>query len=147
MFLKVKLTIFHHWFIYWLGAEQWWLVYWRLIGSLGLNGQQGCFTVIVACTRLPRARHAALKVHEESRTQDPAHLIRHIYRCCLYMLCIASNHRSDMVLGLEGYVIISAKGAKVPVAFRLCECNGINPVKVIDLRRSLFISCRFDLHL
>ena len=42
---SVQLTIFHHWFRYWLGVDQatshylnqWWLVYWRIYASLGLN--------------------------------------------------------------------------------------------------------------
>ena len=41
----VQLTIFQHWFRYWLGASQvtshylnqWWLVYWRKYASLGFN--------------------------------------------------------------------------------------------------------------
>ena len=45
LFLRVQLTIFHHWFRKWLGAgqatshylNQWWLVYWRIYASLGLN--------------------------------------------------------------------------------------------------------------
>ena len=45
MFLRVQLTIFQHWFRLWLGAvqatshylSQWWLVYWRIYASLGLN--------------------------------------------------------------------------------------------------------------
>ena len=45
LFLKVQLTIFQHWFRQWLGADQtishylnqWWLVYWRIYASLGLN--------------------------------------------------------------------------------------------------------------
>ena len=45
LFPRVQLTIFHHWFRYWLGAgqatshylNQWWLVYWRIYASLGLN--------------------------------------------------------------------------------------------------------------
>ena len=45
LFLRVQLTIFHHWFRYWLGAvqatshylNQWWLVYRRIYASLGLN--------------------------------------------------------------------------------------------------------------
>ena len=44
-FLSVKLIIFQHWFRYWLGADQatshylnqWWLAYWRMYASLGLN--------------------------------------------------------------------------------------------------------------
>ena len=44
-FLRVQSTIFHHWFRLWLGAvqatshylNQWWLVYWRIYASLGLN--------------------------------------------------------------------------------------------------------------
>ena len=45
LFPMVKLTIFQHWFRLWLGAgrttshnlNQWWLVYWRIYASLGLN--------------------------------------------------------------------------------------------------------------
>ena len=45
LFLRVQLTIFHHWFRYWLGAgqatshylKQWWLIKWRIYASLGLN--------------------------------------------------------------------------------------------------------------
>ena len=45
LFLMVKLTIFQHWFRYWLDAgqatcyclSQWWLVYWHTYASLGLN--------------------------------------------------------------------------------------------------------------
>ena len=45
LFLRVQLTIFHHWFRKWLGAvkatshylNQWWLVCWRIYASLGLN--------------------------------------------------------------------------------------------------------------
>ena len=45
LFLRVQLSIFHHWFRWWLGAgqvrshylNQWWLVYWRTYASLGLN--------------------------------------------------------------------------------------------------------------
>ena len=44
-FLMFQLTIFQHWFRYWLGAvqatshymNQWWLFYWRIYASLGLN--------------------------------------------------------------------------------------------------------------
>ena len=45
LFLRFQLMIFQHWFRQWLGAEQatshylnqWWLVYWRIWASLGLN--------------------------------------------------------------------------------------------------------------
>ena len=45
LFLRVQLTIFHHWFRQWLGAvqvtghylNQWWFVYRRIYASLGLN--------------------------------------------------------------------------------------------------------------
>ena len=44
-FLRVQLTIFEHWFRWWLGTDQapshrlnqWWLVYWRIYASLGLG--------------------------------------------------------------------------------------------------------------
>ena len=45
LFLRVQLIIFQHWFRWWLGAgqatshclNQWWLVYWCIDASLGLN--------------------------------------------------------------------------------------------------------------
>ena len=45
LFPRVQLTIFQHWFRKWLGAgqatshylNQWWLDYWRMYASLGLN--------------------------------------------------------------------------------------------------------------
>ena len=45
LFLRVQLTISHHWFRWWLGAgqatshclKQCWLVCWRINASLGLN--------------------------------------------------------------------------------------------------------------
>ena len=49
LFLRVQLTIFLYWLRQWLGADQstshyltqWWLVYWRIYTSLGLN-ELGC---------------------------------------------------------------------------------------------------------
>ena len=45
LFLRFESTILQHWFRKWLGADQatchylnqWWLVYWRIYASLGLN--------------------------------------------------------------------------------------------------------------
>ena len=45
LFPRFKLTIFKHWFRWWLGADQatshylnqWWLIYWCIYVSLGLN--------------------------------------------------------------------------------------------------------------
>ena len=45
LFLMVQLTIFQHWFRWWLGTDwvtshclnQWWLIYWRIYASFGLN--------------------------------------------------------------------------------------------------------------
>ena len=45
LFRRFQLTIFQHWFRYWLGAvqatshylNQWWLIYWRIYASLGFN--------------------------------------------------------------------------------------------------------------
>ena len=45
LFLRVQWTIFQHWFRWWLGAvqatshylNQWWLIYWHIYASLGLN--------------------------------------------------------------------------------------------------------------
>ena len=54
LFLRFQITIFQHWFRYWLGAvqatshylNQWWLVYWRIYASLGLNELMICFDII-----------------------------------------------------------------------------------------------------
>ena len=56
LFLRVQLTIIQHWFRYWLGAGQatshylnrWWLVYWRIYASLGLNELNGCIGVLIS---------------------------------------------------------------------------------------------------
>ena len=45
IFPRVQLTIFQHWLRWWLGADQaashylnqWWLFYWRMYASLGIN--------------------------------------------------------------------------------------------------------------
>ena len=45
LFIRVQLTIFQHWLRWWLGTDQatsynlnqWWLVYWCIYVSLGLN--------------------------------------------------------------------------------------------------------------
>ena len=49
LFLRVQLTIVRHWFRWWLGTyqatshylKQWWLDYWRIYASLGLNELKG----------------------------------------------------------------------------------------------------------
>ena len=51
LFLKVQLTIFHHWFRLWLGVgqatshylNQWWLDCWRIYASHGLNELRRAF--------------------------------------------------------------------------------------------------------
>ena len=52
LFLRFQLSIFHHWFIKWLAAQatshylnQWWLIYWHIYASLGLNASKGCGVV------------------------------------------------------------------------------------------------------
>ena len=51
LFIRIQLTIFQHWFRWWLGADQatshylkqWWLDYRRIYASLGLNElKQSC---------------------------------------------------------------------------------------------------------
>ena len=45
LFLRAQLTIYQNWFRKWLGADQatshylnqWWLIYWHIYASLGLN--------------------------------------------------------------------------------------------------------------
>ena len=54
LFLRLQLTIFQHWFRYWLGAvqatshylDQWWLVYWCIYASLGLNELKGLWRAV-----------------------------------------------------------------------------------------------------
>ena len=48
LFLRVQLTIFQHWFRYYL--NQWWLVYWRIYASLGLNELREAKMVDGACS-------------------------------------------------------------------------------------------------
>ena len=54
LFLRFESTIFQHWFRWWLGADQttshhlnqWWLVYWRIYASLGIN-ESICLYMII----------------------------------------------------------------------------------------------------
>ena len=55
LFPMVQLTIFQHWLRLWLGADQatghylnqWWLVYWRIYASLGLNELSSLGTAMI----------------------------------------------------------------------------------------------------
>ena len=66
LFLRFQWTIFHHWFRYWLDAvqapshylNQWWLVYWRIYASLGLNELRLANYLIVVFSSLIRFRFA-----------------------------------------------------------------------------------------
>ena len=59
LFLRVQLTIFQHWFRYWLGAgqatshflNQWWLIYRRIYASLGLNELTTLVGYTMSCSR------------------------------------------------------------------------------------------------
>ena len=74
LFLKFELTIFQHWFREWLGAgqatshslNQWWLVYWRIYASLGLNEifrtYDGPFNIDFASLVLKSMRNALLYI-------------------------------------------------------------------------------------
>ena len=54
LFLRFQLTIIQHWFRLWLGAvqatshylNQWWLFYWRIYASLGLNELKEIFAYL-----------------------------------------------------------------------------------------------------
>ena len=56
LFIRVQLTIFQNWFRYWLGTDQatshylnqWWLVYWCIYASLGLNELKGYPAMLTA---------------------------------------------------------------------------------------------------
>ena len=60
LFLKVKLTIFHHWFRWWLGADQatshylnqWWLICWGIYASLCLIELKLSFELIKAFSNI-----------------------------------------------------------------------------------------------
>ena len=60
LFLRFQLTIFQHWFRYWLGdvqatshyLKQWWLVYWRIFTLLGLNELISSYGVMKNCNNL-----------------------------------------------------------------------------------------------
>ena len=57
LFTRVPLTIYQHWLRQWLGADQvtshclkqWWLFYWRIYASLGLNELIPVITCPVKC--------------------------------------------------------------------------------------------------
>ena len=76
LFLRVQLTIIQHWFRYWLGAgqatshylNQWWLVYWRIYASLGLNGLEAHSPIyqmhILLCIITMRPRKNWMQMYE-----------------------------------------------------------------------------------
>ena len=61
--LRFQLTIFQHWFRYWLGAvqatshylNQWWLVYWHIYASLGLNELTVVYLMSIDSTAIHRS--------------------------------------------------------------------------------------------
>ena len=65
LFLRFQLTIFQHWFRYLLGAvqatshylNQWWLVYWRIYASLGLNELISQAHYPILCNRIVTPSH------------------------------------------------------------------------------------------
>ena len=69
LFLKVQLIILQHWFRYWLDSDQatshylnqWWLGYWRIYASLGLNGLRPCWArdTIQGTSRLPQSHQTS----------------------------------------------------------------------------------------
>ena len=58
LFPRVQLTISQHWFRSWLGTSQvtshdlnqWWLVYWRINVSLGLNELSFLWSCFIGCS-------------------------------------------------------------------------------------------------
>ena len=85
LFLRVQLTIFQHWFRQWLGAgqatshylNQWWLVYWRIYASLGLN------ELNALCHLIP---HTSIKY---IYSLYPAlHILSFLFLCCHIILLV-----------------------------------------------------------
>ena len=95
LFLRVQLTIFQHWFRQWLGAgqatshylNQWWLVYWRIYASLGLNelipGTTGQIQWLPNLARCVPVQMCPMPDVSQSR-------------CVPYQMCPRPNNSSDI---------------------------------------------------
>ena len=77
LFPRVQLTIFQHWFRWWLDAgqatshylKQWWLVYWRIYASLGLNKLIQTQRFIDEVMQLSKKSHARQSKQNEMATK------------------------------------------------------------------------------
>ena len=92
LFLGVQLTIFQHWFRWWLGTNQatshylnqWWLVYWCIHASLGLNElTKASHTFLILLN--PMTNYISLWVSELSHSRF----------CFSVIVQILNNKRSD----------------------------------------------------
>ena len=79
LFLRVQLTIFQHWFRYWIGAvqatshylNQWWSDYWRIYASLGLNGLNKNHCLLIHVLLQFDSNGAAAKSFKFRNHQEP----------------------------------------------------------------------------
>ena len=114
LFLRIQLTIFHHWLRWWLGAvqatshylNQWWLVHWRIYASLGLNELRHKRSFrgppfndrdvdnYAICSHTLR--------HHRNLLSHPSTTLKHIYESCKHMRLKIGNrifYRLLMLLG------------------------------------------------
>ena len=77
LFLRVQLTIIQHWFRWWLGADQvtshylnhWWLVFWRIYASPGLNELIQAWISIHTLNKMSWNR-VSIRLHRWSLSMD-----------------------------------------------------------------------------
>ena len=124
LFLRFQLTIFQHWFRYWLGAvqatshylSQWWLDYRRIYVSLSLNELKN---FLWQFKTMHKTRRSVASVGARIGTDDCTH-------CSAVSLLVACGVGSfDGGLGTGHYMMTSSNGNIFRVTGHLCgEFNG-----------------------
>ena len=108
LFLRLNLTIFQHWFRQWLGADEtsshylnkWWLVYWRVYASLGINELKHVW-VSLSLTRFKSQYRNRLSWLSDGLN---ASIKKTIYKDKLYFLLMKHRWR-DFYLTVFPYII------------------------------------------
>ena len=117
LFVRVQLTIYQHWFRWWLGADQatshylnqWWLVYWRIYASLGLN-ELKVFTSIrpgaqEVLMNLFRNMCSEITLSSQWRHNEPNGVSNHQHRDCLFNRLFMRKSKKTSKLRVTGLCV------------------------------------------
>ena len=132
LFPRVKLTIFHHCFRQWLGAaqatshylKQWWLVYWRIYASFGLNESTQVTTWI--------GNHVHCKVWDEFTYPIPdcQRYIQQYFHHTLYWTCDYLAMMELQLIHVSYYIYsqtIDFHSRQGPISYRLQSHRHLDP--------------------